>query len=78
MIRDFMAFEAPPELLARMELDRMPANRNGYRLDISRAEIREALDRWKRQEKIPVSDPLSDRQRHEFELWYMTEKMAKK
>lgn len=74
MIRDFMNYEPPPEELARIELHRLPADKHGYRLDISSPPIRAALDEWKRKQKIPIGDPLSDQQRKDFELWYIMER----
>lgn len=71
MIRDFMSYRPPPELLAEMELRRLPADKRGFQLDVTSPPIREALDVWRRERGIAVSDPLSDKQRREFELWYM-------
>lgn len=74
MIQDFMNYAPTPETLARMELNRLPADKRGFRLDISSPVIREALDDWKREQKMPIGDPLSDEQRKSFELWYMMKK----
>ena len=74
MIQDFMNYAPTPETLARMELHRLPADKRGFRLDISSPVIREALDDWKREQKIPIADPLSDEQIKSFELWYMMKK----
>ncbi len=76
MIRDFMSFQPPPELLAKMELDRLPADKRGFRLDVNFPPIREALEEWRREQKIPLSDPLSDNQRRDFELWYIRKKIT--
>lgn len=71
MIRDYMDYRPPPEVLAKMELIRLPADRRGFRLDITAPRIRAALDEWKREQHIPIGDPLSDGERKDFELWYM-------
>ena len=71
MIRDYMDYRPPPEVLAKMELDRLPADKRGFRLDINAPLIRGALDEWKREQHIPIGDPLSDRQRKDFEFWYI-------
>lgn len=74
MIQDFMNYAPTPEESARIELHRLPADKHGYRLDISSPPIREALDQWKRAQGISIGDPLSDQQRKDFELWYMMKK----
>ena len=71
MIRDYMNYLPPPEVLAKMERDRLPADKRGFRLDINAPPIRAALDEWKREQHIPIGDPLSDRQRKDFEFWYI-------
>lgn len=76
MIRNFMGYQPPPEELARMELHRLPADKRGFRLDISSPVIREALDDWKREQKMPIGDPLSDQQRKDFEYWFLLRKFS--
>ena len=72
-----MSFQPTPELLAKMELDRLPADKRGFRLDVNFPPIREALDEWRREQKIPLSDPLSDNQRRDFEHWFILQKFQK-
>lgn len=47
---------------------REPLPDYGYRLDLNDPVIKELYDRYRRKKGIPVWCPLSDYERHEFEL----------
>lgn len=76
MIEDFKRFRADRDLLIRMELARLPVV-NGRRYDLSAPGVRAAMERWKRETGRPVTMPLDDREREEFEYWLTGEILDK-
>lgn len=50
-------------------------NSYGFRLDISHPVISRFYRRFKEDYHIPYGDPLSDKQRKDFELWVMVRKV---
>ena len=77
MIRDFMAYQPTMKELVDMELQRLPVNAAGYRLDVSAPGIRAGLGQYREEKGIPVMIPLSDAERLDFERWYIERKVMK-
>lgn len=77
MIRDFMAYQPTMKELVDMELQRLPVNASGYRLDVTAPGIRAELGQYRKEKEIPVMVPLSDAERLDFERWYIERKVMK-
>ena len=75
MIKDFKSYRPNPEVMAEIELLRLPQNAEGYRLDINAPGIRDAALRYRKERGIPLGDPLSTSQRMNFERWYIRQKV---
>ena len=78
MIKDFMDFKPSLDELVNMELRKLWPNEQGFRLEINSSGIREKLGEYRKLFGIPAMTPLSDRERKDFERWYVQEEIVKK
>ena len=76
-VGDFRTYRPTFEELVRAEYDRMPG-RMGRKYDLNALPVRDALNRWKIANGIPLMIPLSEPERIEFELWVTGKRIEQK